>query len=117
MTLATLAHTPTATSIPLSKMIDQSLRVVMAGAVSVEIMGALFILSLAPGMEDAATRSPVTSAWYLELAYSIGRRLSIEPKTRVSLDNPASLCESWSARALEMILLVCQHNVTQRQSR
>ena len=105
-TLATLAYTRYATAIPLQSLISQSLSTITTGAISVDVIHALFLLALAPISPEAAQRAQPTSGWYLELAHSIGQRLGIEAKVCFALEDPEVLRDEEYTKVLELCLLV-----------
>ncbi|ORX38219.1 hypothetical protein BD324DRAFT_343317 [Kockovaella imperatae] len=105
LTLATLCYTPFTQTVDFAPLIDRSVRLVMSGCVSSEVVTALYLIAMAPVLPSAAQTPHMTSGWFLELAYSAGRRLGLEARSKKALEDPERLCEPWFAATLELVLL------------
>ena len=86
----------------LTNAINDSLHHAMTGAVGLDVMLALLILSLQP-----ATTGAATAVRLISLAYEMGAALGMEANVEAALRHPDQLCEPWWKSRLEEILLVC----------
>lgn len=107
--LAIAAHM--ISSAALYDLIEASLIVIATGTSSVEVLLALFILSLAPFPPDTS-QAPITSLRCIALAYSLGQTLGLDTVSKVCAACPLLAHDSWSGKLAEILLVRWVHVVT-----
>lgn len=78
--------------------------IVAAGSVSVDVLLALFIMSLAPLPVDCS-KAPVTSLRYIALAYSLGQTMGPDTAAHFNLGSSRLLHEPWADSLSELLLV------------
>lgn len=101
--LAIAAHTLPSSA--LYQHVETSLVVAATGAVSTDVLLALFIMSLAPFPVDSS-KAPITPLRYIALAFSLGQTMGLDTAAHFNMESPWLMHESW-ADSLSSLLLVC----------
>lgn len=78
--------------------------IVATGSVSVDVLLALFIMSLAPLPVDC-WKAPVTSLRYISLAYSLGQSMGLDTAAQINIASPWLVHESWADSLSELLLV------------
>ncbi|OCF43753.1 hypothetical protein I317_02357 [Kwoniella heveanensis CBS 569] len=97
-----LNHIP---PIDMAELVEQSLSILIAGAVSAQSLLALFIMSLGPAQPCLETYAQPSALRLISLAYHIGLDLGIGRQVELALRDKESLLQSWAEEKMELTLL------------
>ncbi|WVF66284.1 hypothetical protein IAT40_001024 [Kwoniella sp. CBS 6097] len=103
--LAVLSHLNLIPPVDMAQLVEQSLSILVSGAVSVQSLLALFIMSLGPVQPCLETYAQPSGLRLISLAYHIGLDLGIGRQVELALRNKESLVQFWADEKMELTLL------------